>query len=588
MFQIRFTNVFWIDASNDETIKQSFKCIHVEPGKTGTVFSDSPDSILRSLSRLSEPWLLIFDNADGSPDVIEPYLPYGRAANALITSRNPGLRSLVDSGAYLSVDALTEEDALALFLKAALLSKASEDHVRIAKTIVEKLWYLALAVDQAGAYIGQGYCSIESYLEIFSKHSKELLNHSAMKGASQYNRAVYETFEMSYLAIERQAFSKTHPENAKASQNALLIFNIITHITHEGVMMETFRRAAHRARQSTNQSGLMEPNRVYEGYNLDAIRADLSHHLLQLDDRQEWDSYSFQQGMQILLSLSLVKANSSGDVFDMHPLLHFWMNERVPAGPGSVCQRYALIALTLLTDSMPQSVVAPADFYYWLKCCYNILPHYKLYYVVRRTDSALDEYVELGCRCLEDGRYEDAVEMFSFVRQDSHDAVLSSTWLFCMVCRAISYAAMGLWDMAREKSATSLSSRLTTLGETHYGTLSAMVLLAICYDAQGDSQMAEDLITRAVRSAYRAVNPVYFSQRHIDEVPSGVLKQMRSKRDNGLWLRKELYSAERRYYYSSYIYPEDIENIDQRMSPRPLIGIFEAYEFMGRTDDGRL
>ncbi|KAF8989127.1 hypothetical protein BDQ17DRAFT_1478987 [Cyathus striatus] len=51
--------------------------------------SYSASMVLQWMTSLKNEWLLIFDNADSSPELIEKFLPSGDNGNILITSRNP-------------------------------------------------------------------------------------------------------------------------------------------------------------------------------------------------------------------------------------------------------------------------------------------------------------------------------------------------------------------------------------------------------------------------------------------------------------------------------------------------------------------
>ncbi len=73
----------------------------------------------------------------------------------------------------------------------------------LAAKIVAELGHLALAVDQAGAYIARGECRVFDFLDTFERHRASLLSVDAYNRASPYKRAVYATWELSYSAIER-------------------------------------------------------------------------------------------------------------------------------------------------------------------------------------------------------------------------------------------------------------------------------------------------------------------------------------------------------------------------------------------------
>ena len=48
----------------------------------------SCQSALLWISSLQSEWLLVFDKADGAPEVVERFIPSGSQGNILVTSRN--------------------------------------------------------------------------------------------------------------------------------------------------------------------------------------------------------------------------------------------------------------------------------------------------------------------------------------------------------------------------------------------------------------------------------------------------------------------------------------------------------------------
>ena len=87
----RFSHVFWIDASSEDTIALGLKglCTHPEAKAAGITVSST--SAFTWIASLQGKWLLVFDNADGAPEVVEKVIPSGSQGNILVTSRNRSL-----------------------------------------------------------------------------------------------------------------------------------------------------------------------------------------------------------------------------------------------------------------------------------------------------------------------------------------------------------------------------------------------------------------------------------------------------------------------------------------------------------------
>src|ERR1700728_3425661 len=96
---LRFSNIFWIDSTNDDTIKFSYQMIAGYPEARASGVKDMASAI-HWLAEMDSNWLLIFDNADGVSSMVSKYLPPGNRGNVLITSRNPMMKRNVSDGAW--------------------------------------------------------------------------------------------------------------------------------------------------------------------------------------------------------------------------------------------------------------------------------------------------------------------------------------------------------------------------------------------------------------------------------------------------------------------------------------------------------
>lgn len=196
--------MFWIDATNRNTLEQSYKNIALKIG----IVTDSNYSLevaLRELENYKNNWLLLFDGVDDLED-ISGLWPPGIHGNILYTSRNRILRRLIGSQIRCVLE-MNENEVLELLLKSARLNVSVKSFKKQALDIVTNLGCLALTVDQAGAYIASGECYINDFLNTFNIYRQHLLQNEAYKGASGYDRAVYATWDLLYAAIARQAGS---------------------------------------------------------------------------------------------------------------------------------------------------------------------------------------------------------------------------------------------------------------------------------------------------------------------------------------------------------------------------------------------
>ena len=118
----RFETVFWIDATNKDTLEQSYKDIaFVHAPKTHTEYS--LQSALSWFEHLNYEWLLIFDGADDD-EAAAGLLPPGSHGNILYTSRNHMAITLPENQT-IKVNGLKPDDAVRLLLKAARIEETA-------------------------------------------------------------------------------------------------------------------------------------------------------------------------------------------------------------------------------------------------------------------------------------------------------------------------------------------------------------------------------------------------------------------------------------------------------------------------------
>ncbi|KAJ7467926.1 P-loop containing nucleoside triphosphate hydrolase protein, partial [Mycena latifolia] len=140
----KFSDIFLIDASTPETIDTGLKRIVATKN-----IGDTAQNALDWLRSKQNEWLLFFDNADDPKIDLHNFFPHCKHGNILITSRNPELRGY---GSHSLVSDMEEIEAVELLLRSAAQDITLESKAT-ATEIVKALWYLPLAIVQAGAFI---------------------------------------------------------------------------------------------------------------------------------------------------------------------------------------------------------------------------------------------------------------------------------------------------------------------------------------------------------------------------------------------------------------------------------------------------
>ena len=283
---LSFSHVFWIDASSTSTITQGLKGICNLPEAKSFALDGSPQSALWWISSLRDNYVMVFDNADNlTPEELEEFFPSGLGGNILITSRNSGLRHLTLHENSLEVKEMEENEAISLLLKAACLDESQEDLQVEACKIVNELFYIPLAIDQAGAFIAFGDRDIRDYLDEYSQSRERLLSYPAFKGASKYNRSVYGTWELSFKEIQQRAKSDDS-QRAEAAKSAMFLLATFAFLHFDGITEEIFSYAATQAYGNNEKRSA-----------LPLASSIIDRTLLQLHNTGKWDNFMFKEGV---------------------------------------------------------------------------------------------------------------------------------------------------------------------------------------------------------------------------------------------------------------------------------------------------
>lgn len=311
---------------------------------------------------------MVFDNADGNPDIVERVVPSGNRGNILITSRNPQLKRVTSSENSVEVTQMIEDDALALLMRSSGLLSGSKD-IAIARRIVHTLGCIPLAVDQAGSYIQACQCTLSDYLELYMTQQDQLMSDSDFKGASGYGHSAFSTWEISMKEIEARA---TDGENTQreAAQSALVLQGIFGFLHHENISEEIFRKAA----ECYLNSGM--PKMHENGLALVSSFLDLQ--TLHINKEGKWDKHHFLSGIQVLTSFSFIKRSQT--LYTIHPLIHEWSRNRLTdADKVTYCSKTrAILSWSIEMDGNIDNYTFVQTLVQHVDACYSHLHKLKL------------------------------------------------------------------------------------------------------------------------------------------------------------------------------------------------------------------
>ncbi len=187
--------IWWVDAAVPLAIPG--RLARLAPRLDLAEQADQEEAAARVLNELAqrERWLVIFDNAD-RPSELERYRPAGRG-HVLITSRNPDWGGI---GTPVRMDVLEREEAISFLLRRT--HSADTKDTASADALAEELGDLPLALEQAGAYMGETGMSLTEYLELFRRRREELLGKGEPTG---YTGTVETTWRLSIERVARDA-----------------------------------------------------------------------------------------------------------------------------------------------------------------------------------------------------------------------------------------------------------------------------------------------------------------------------------------------------------------------------------------------
>ena len=481
------SHVFWVDASSVESITTSLRGISSISAAHASCQDDSVESVLQWISGIQEEWLIVFDNADDPPvHVVEGFIPPGNRGNILITSRNRSMGSLISFENIIEINEMEETDAITLLLKASYLD-ASAEHIETAKNIVAELGCIPLAVNQAGAYIEAGRCSIDKYLQQFSLHRQTLMSDVTFKGASKYDRTVYGTWDLSFKELEKRASGQSNTGDAQAAHAAILILQICAFYHHSNISKDIFRSAAEGSRKY--DSDIAE--------KLPLAMSSLDCTLLSLDNNGHWDEFVYGQGIAVLLSFSLMKRDKSSEMLSVHPLVHCWSREQISK---SEQQRMYEMGGIILCCAIPPKL---SSYDYGLRRL--IYPHIKANELhgsqMGLTKKYYDDKWNSFIYVLEEiGDWKHAEQLRNQVL-DMRKKLLGAEHphtIISMSDLANAYLSQGKLIEAEQLNVQVLDVRKKLLGAEHRYTLASMSNLALTYSRQRKWNEAEQLNIEAL------------------------------------------------------------------------------------------
>ncbi|KAL8366542.1 hypothetical protein RB595_010412 [Gaeumannomyces hyphopodioides] len=463
--------IFWIHAGTQARVEEGFQAIAdilKLPGR------DQPNANIPQLAyswlsnKQNGRWTIILDSADDKDVLYEAsnsregkplanYLPQSPNGSFVITTRNQNLarrltgniKNIIEIGPMVLADAL-------LLLEKRLGSFSNPDK---AKSLVEALDFVPLAISQAAAYIQarSPMSSVEKYFAEFLKGERkqgQLLGYDAgeFRRDGAASNAILTTWQISFEHIRSQRPS------------AADLLSLMSFFDRQGIVLS-----------------LLKPANAEDMQQDSGSKSDSSS--------DEVDN-GFEDDVTMLRDFCLVAITEDGSALGMHALVQ-------------LCTRMWLRRKDGLKDNFKRQLVKrmaaafPTGGYSNWEQCRQLFAHVKAAADHGPVEEETKEWANLmyngGWYALSQGQYEVAKRMArkaqrSNEKRKDDEWTLASTNVLAEV-----YLRKGLWAKAESLRVQVMETCKTKLGVDHPSTLTSMANLASTFWNQGRWQEAEKL-----------------------------------------------------------------------------------------------
>lgn len=197
-YHARYEKIFWVQADGEPILRQSLAeldrllDIEIEP-----TVDDRIRSVCDWLSRHAE-WLMVIDNAECQDDVarLHKYLNFSGNGAIIVTTRTqaPSRRFVP-----LEVDTFSPEEGALFLARRTGRYDTNSDLDPEAIALAKRLGGLALALEQAGAYMVQQNMGYKQYRILYERKAPVLLDRAV---DTDYGRTAHRALSISYEALK--------------------------------------------------------------------------------------------------------------------------------------------------------------------------------------------------------------------------------------------------------------------------------------------------------------------------------------------------------------------------------------------------
>ncbi|KAI2615206.1 hypothetical protein GGR54DRAFT_632305 [Hypoxylon sp. NC1633] len=371
----QYWGVFWVDASSSANTMLSYAKI----AEVGGV-ERNENAAKHWLSSCVSPWLLIVDNADDD-EPLEELLPLGTQGRIIVTTHNRRHISYNIRGcSALELGAMDDEEAKVLLLRAAHEPTPwTEDIAKLAMDVCKHLYFLPLALIQAGKAIVTNVCKMANYISHFENEAdriyRERQRRRRLQSSPSFSRQVRADKESmnvfgSYEILHQSIIGAAREE--ERFRDALQLLHIFSYMHFQNIRLDVLVQAAvaplreataleARKRQEAillRKLGIVTPPQSWRAWLQDLARSVAARfatpvvlpealknpHNLDAEELEKDIRSRLREALGVLVSRSLVLENpitidskpeshrgvtsNETERFHMHPVVHKWIRER--------------------------------------------------------------------------------------------------------------------------------------------------------------------------------------------------------------------------------------------------------------------
>ncbi|KAL8650824.1 MAG: hypothetical protein Q9226_004982 [Calogaya cf. arnoldii] len=377
-----YQGVFWVNATSRSLALQSYTRIATALSTQPQAKAEDDEQVVETIKNLledwNESWLLVFDNYD-KPDEfgdVRRFFPRGKHGHVIITSRRRDLDRLGD---LMELGSLSSDEGVKLLLRDYNRQEIDEN-LETAKEIIWRLGGLALAIDQAGAYIAHRRITphdLHEFLEQYEAQRKEIMSftpssfweYGSMQTLGEENQTkainAFTTWEISMKQLIRD---NPHQKDAivrflrlsayfnPARIEELLFRNYWATYQDENdvppkstpwrKILKSIRKKKKSQQSNVNNSPTSWLRAI--GTRSDVGKETSSHQR----PKDEWDSDQFWDLLTKIHNLSLVQnieKDTQGASFSLHPMVRDWLQHRGQLGDHKL---YLFEVFTILESTV--------------------------------------------------------------------------------------------------------------------------------------------------------------------------------------------------------------------------------------------